>query len=152
MNSWIMRSVGDVLAEKGNQVWSISPDANLCDALKLMAEKQIGAVLVVEHNRPVGILSERDFARSAAKEDRSPRQIAVREIMSTNIVYVTLDKTVEDCMTLMTGRRMRHLPVLDGGRVIGLISIGDVVKWIITEQVGMIDQLERYIAGPNVTA
>ncbi len=152
MNSWILRSVADVLAEKGNRVWSIAADANLCDALELMAEKRIGAVLVVEHGRPVGMLSERDFARSAAKDARSPREIAVREIMSRELVFVSPDKTVEDCMELMTHRRMRHLPVVDGGVVIGLVSIGDVVKWIITEQVGLIDQLEQYIAGPNITA
>lgn len=152
MRSWILRSVGDVIADKGSQVWSISADANVCDALKLMADKGIGAVLVVEGVRPVGILSERDFARSAASEQRSPRQISVREIMSSDVIYVSPDKTVEDCMELMTHRRTRHLPVLDGGRVVGLISIGDVVKWIITEQVAVIDQLECYIAGPNVTA
>jgi CBS domain-containing protein len=152
MNSWILRSVRDVLADKGSQVWNISADATVCDALELMAEKKIGAVLVVEGSIPVGILSERDFARSAVHEQRTPKQIRVREIMSRDIVTVSPDKTVEDCMNLMTHRRMRHLPVMDGDRLVGLVSIGDVVKWIITEQVGVIDQLERYIAGPNVTA
>jgi CBS domain-containing protein len=150
MKSWILRSVGDVLADKGSQVWSISAHATVCDALELMAKKKIGAVLVADRGEPVGIFSERDFARNAAREQRSPRQIAVRELMSTEVVFVTPDKTVEDCMEIMTHRRMRHLPVIEAGRIVGLISIGDVVKWIITEQVGVIDQLERYITGPNV--
>jgi CBS domain-containing protein len=151
MKSWILRSVGDVLADKGSQVWSISADATVCDALELMAEKRVGAVLVLEGRTPIGIFSERDFARSGARDPRSPKQIGVREIMSPEVVYVSPDKTVEDCMEIMTHRRMRHLPVVEAGRLVGLISIGDVVKWIITEQVGVIDQLERYIAGPNVT-
>jgi CBS domain-containing protein len=152
MKSWILRSVRDVLADKGSQVWRISAEASVCDALELMAEKQIGAVLVVEGATPVGILSERDFARSAVKEQRTPRQMRVREIMSRDLVFVSPDETVEDCMEIMTHQRMRHLPVVEGDRLVGLVSIGDVVKWIITEQIGAIDQLERYIVGPNVTA
>jgi CBS domain-containing protein len=144
--------VRDVLADKGSHVWRIAADATVRDALELMTEKKIGAVLVVDGSTPVGILSERDFTRSAANEQRTPAQIRVHEIMSREVVRVSPDETVEDCMTVMTHRRVRHLPVMDGDRLVGLVSIGDVVKWIITEQVGVIDDLERYIAGPNVTA
>jgi CBS domain-containing protein len=144
--------VSDVLADKGTQVWHIAPDATVRQALELMARKQIGAVLVVDGTVPVGILSERDFTRSAVEERRTPEQIRVREIMSRDVVRVSPEDTVEHCMTLITHRRVRHLPVMDGDRLVGLVSIGDVVKCIITEQVGFIDDLERYIAGPNVTA
>jgi CBS domain-containing protein len=151
MRNRILRSVSDVIADKGHHVWSISGDATVCEALELMAKKRIGAVLVVEGSQPVGICSERDFARSAVNETRPPTEIRVREIMSTELVYVSPDKTVEECMELMTQRRMRHLPVHDGRRLVGLVSIGDVVKWIITEQESVIDQLEHYISGPYGT-
>ena len=151
MKHRILRSVRDVIADKGNHVWSISADATVCEALELMASKRIGAVLVVEESQPVGIFSERDFARSVVKETRPPTEIQVREIMSSDLIYVTPDQTVEDCMELMTERRMRHLPIHDGRRLVGLVSIGDVVKWIITEQESAIDQLEHYIAGPYGT-
>ena len=151
MKKWILRSVRDVISDKGQQVWSISGDATVCEALELMAAKRIGAVLVLDASQPVGIFSERDFARNAVHETRPPTEIRVREIMSSELVYVNPDKTVEDCMELMTQRRMRHLPVHDGRRLVGLISIGDVVKWIITEQESAIDQLEHYISGPYGT-
>jgi CBS domain-containing protein len=148
VKKWILRSVRDVIADKGQQVWSVSGDATVYEALELMAAKHIGAVLVVEGSQPAGIFSERDFARSAVNETRKPTEIGVRELMSSELVYVTPDKTVEDCMELMTRRRTRHLPVHDGRRLVGLVSIGDIVKWIITEQESAIDQLEHYISGP----
>jgi CBS domain-containing protein len=152
MKSWIFRSVRDVLAGKGHQIWTITADATLHDALELMAGKEIGAVLVVEDAQPVGVLSERDFARYAAVRDCEPSRTTVREVMTSELVYVSLEHTVEQCMELMTHRRIRHLPVREDGRLVGLVSIGDVVKSIITEQECVIDQLENYIAGPTVTA
>jgi CBS domain-containing protein len=152
MKSWILRSVRDVLAGKGHQIWTIKADATVHDALALMARKEIGAVLVVEDAEPVGVLSERDFARHAAEHDCEPSRTRVHEIMTRELLYVSLEHTVEQCMELMTHRRIRHLPVRDGGRLVGLVSIGDVVKSIITEQECVIDQLENYIAGPTVTA
>ena len=142
-----MKTVSMLLESKGNDVWSASPGTTVYDALVLMAEKNVGALLVLEGGRLVGIFSERDYARKVILHGKSSRQTTVGEIMTSKVVYVRPEQTIEQCMALMTDKRIRHLPVLEGDRVIGVISIGDVVKAIISEQEFMIEQLENYIAG-----
>jgi len=142
-----MKTVNQLLQGKGAEVWSVSPDITVYDALVLMAEKNVGAVLVLDGGRLVGIFSERDYARKVVLRGKSSKETPVREIMTSRVVYVRPEQSVEDCMALMTDKRIRHLPVLDRDRVIGVISIGDVVKSIISEQSFMIEQLENYITG-----
>jgi CBS domain-containing protein len=143
-----MKRVKDVLEVKGNDVWSIEPGASVYNAMKLMADKEVGALMVIEGTELVGIISERDYARKVILEGRSSRTTQVREIMTSRLVYAEPEQNIEECMVVMTERRVRHLPVIDGGRLIGVISIGDLVKSIITEQRFIIEQLERYISGP----
>jgi CBS domain-containing protein len=142
-----MLSVKELLERKGHAVWSISPEASVFDALKLLAEKDIGALLVIENGKMVGILSERDYARKVVLKGKTSMETPVREIMTPNVVTVRADQTIEDCMAMMTQRHIRHLPVVDGDRINGLISIGDVVKAIISQQEFVIEQLENYITG-----
>ena len=143
-----MKTVRDLLRVKGNQVWSIEPDVSVYEALTLMAEKDIGALVVLDSaSQLAGILSERDYARKIVLKGKTSRETAVREIMTEKVVYVRTDQTIEDCMALMTNKRIRHLPVLEEGRLLGVISIGDVVKDIISEQEFIIGQLENYITG-----
>ena len=143
-----MKSVRHLLRTKGNDVLSVAPDTAVFEALRLMAEKNVGAVLVLESERLVGIFSERDYARKVILKGKSSKETLVREIMSSHVLYVRPEQTIEDCMALMTGKRVRHLPVLqDEQRVVGVISIGDVVKDIISEQEFMIEQLQNYITG-----
>lgn len=140
-----MATVRQLLQGKGSDVWSIGPDALVIDALKLMAEKGTGALLVIEQEKLVGILSERDYARKVALHGKSSVNTPVREIMTPEVVCVRPEQTVEDCMALMTSQRIRHLPVLAGDKLQGVISIGDVVKAVISKQEFMIEQLENYI-------
>jgi len=143
-----MKTVSDLLRVKGNQVWSIGPDATVYDALTLMAEKDVGALLVLDNvGQLVGILSERDYARKIVLKGKTSRETPVREIMTKKVLWVRPDQTIEEIMALMTNKRIRHLPVLEEGRLVGVISIGDVVKAIISEQEFMIEQLENYITG-----
>ena len=142
-----MTTVGEILRIKGHEVWSIAPDATVYDALKVMADKNVGALLVMEGDRLEGILSERDYARKIILMGRSSKSTMVREIMATRVVCVRPEQTAEECMALMTDKRVRHLPVVEDERVIGVISIGDVVKNIISEQEFIIEQLERYVSG-----
>jgi CBS domain-containing protein len=142
-----MRTVKGMLRTKGHDVWSVPSDALVYDALELMAEKNIGAVLVIDAEGLVGILSERDYARKVDLRGRSCTDTPVSEIMTERVVYVEPEQTTEECMALMTDKRVRHFPVLEDGQVIGVISIGDVVKAIISEQEFIIEQLEHYITG-----
>lgn len=142
-----MKTVNQLLQTKGRDVWSITPDAPIFDALQLMADKDVGALLVLDGERVVGIFSERDYARKVVLEGKSSRDTAVGEVMTRRVVYVRPEQSIEECMALMTERHIRHLPVLDDDRLVGVISIGDVVKSIITEQQFMIEQLETYITG-----
>ena len=142
-----MITVRQLLQAKGRDVWSIAPDAWVFDALKLMAEKGIGALLVLEGETLVGILSERDYARKVILKDKSPMDTPVKEIMTQQVVTVSPEQSIQECMGLMTNKRVRHLPVLEDDRLAGIISIGDVVKAIISQQEFMIEQLERYIEG-----
>jgi CBS domain-containing protein len=135
-----------LLSTKGSQVWSISPDATVFAGLTLMAEKNIGALLILEGSRPVGIMSERDYARKIILDGRSSRDTRIRSIMTTRLVAARPTDTVEQAMALMTRERIRHLPVMDGETVLGMVSIGDLVKATIDQQQFTIEQLERYIA------
>lgn len=142
-----MNTVSHLLHGKGHDIWSIGPDASVYDAIHLMAEKGIGALVVFQGELLVGIISERDYARDVVLKDRSSKETLVREIMSDKVVYAEPDQTVDECLAVMTEKRIRHLPVMDGDRMLGLISMGDLVKTIIAEQKLTIDQLERYITG-----
>ena len=141
-----MKTIKQLLEEKGAEVWSIGPDASVYDAVALMADKGIGALLVIDGDRIVGMLSERDYARNVVLKGQSSKKIKVREIMSDRVICIEPDQTVEEGMALMTDKRVRHLPVIDGGDVLGLVSIGDLVKAIISEQKFIIEQLEHYIS------
>jgi CBS domain-containing protein len=145
-----MRLVQDILNHKGHDVFSVDPEATIYAAIETMAERRIGALLVMQGGKPVGIVTERDYARKVALEGRSSRDSKVRDIMSSRVLCVSPDRTIEDCMALMTGKRARHLPVVDHKEVIGLISIGDLVKAMIAEQQFMIDQLHDYITGQSL--
>ena len=140
-----MKSIRQLLQAKGREVHSITPDARVFDALKLMAEKDVGALVVTEGGKLAGILSERDYARKVILHGKSSHDITVRDIMTGKVITVSLDHTVEECMALMTGKRIRHLPVMEGERLAGLLSIGDLVKEVIAEQEQTIKQLESYI-------
>jgi CBS domain-containing protein len=139
-----MLTVRELLAKKGGEVWSVSPDATVYQALQLMADRNIGAVLVMDGRDLLGILSERDYARQVILKGKASRDTPVREIMTTRVVCVAPERTIEDCMALMTDKRIRHLPVLADG-VVGVLSIGDVVKAVISEKQFLIEQLESYI-------
>jgi CBS domain-containing protein len=140
-----MKSLKQLLGAKGSQVHFIHPDAKVIEALQLMAQKDIGALLVMDGGRVVGIMSERDYARKVILHGKSSQDIAVRDIMTSGVVTVDPSKTIEDCMSLMTQRRIRHLPVCEGDKLVGLVSIGDLVKEVIAEQEQTIKQLESYI-------
>jgi CBS domain-containing protein len=142
-----MITVEQILRHKGRAFWSVSPNAMVIDALRLMAEKDVGALLVLEAGSLVGIISERDYARKVILKGRSSLQTPVREIMTQAVLFVRPGQTVEECMALMTEKRIRHLPVLLEGQVVGVISIGDVVKASIDAKDFMIKQLENYITG-----
>jgi CBS domain-containing protein len=142
-----MRSVKDILQEKGTQVYAISPDAKVYEALQLMAEKNVGALMVMEGDRAVGLISERDYARKIVLKGKFSKDVPVHEIMTADIVRIGPDRNVENCMELMTDKRVRHLPVFDNDRLIGIISIGDIVKAIIEHKEEIIKQLEGYIKG-----
>ena len=142
-----MKRARDILTVKGHDIWSIEPGASVYDAMKLMAEKEIGALMVMEGAKLVGIISERDYARKVILHGRSSRTTQVREIMTSRVVYAQPEQNIEEYMALMTEKRVRHLPVMEAGELVGVISIGDLVKSIITEQKFIIEQLERYITG-----
>ncbi len=141
-----MAQVKDILALKGQNVWSVAPADSVYDAMKLMAEKGIGALMVIDGGRVVGIISERDYARKIILQGRASRTTQVREIMTTQVLYAQPEQNIEECMAVMTDKRVRHLPVFAEGRLLGVISIGDLVKSIITEQKFKIEQLEKYIS------
>ncbi|GGD65910.1 CBS domain-containing protein [Caballeronia grimmiae] len=145
-----MATVAEVLNAKPDQtVYTVSETSPVYDAIKLMADKHIGAVLVTQGEEIVGIMTERDYARKVVLMDRSSKETPVRDIMTSHVRYVRPDQTTDDCMALMTDKRMRHLPVIDNGKLVGMISIGDLVKNIISEQQFTIQQLEYYIRGEH---
>jgi CBS domain-containing protein len=140
-------SINEILEHKGNAVWTVPPDATVFEAIQKMSEKNVGALLVTENNKLIGILSERDYTRKVALKGKSSKELRVREILSEDIVTAAPQHSIEECMRLMTDNRVRHLPVLDGETLMGVVSIGDLVNWIISAQSTTIRQLETYISG-----
>jgi len=142
-----MNLVSDILNSKGHDIWAVKPDDTVFDSLQLMAEKEIGALLVMDGKKLVGIVTERDYARKVILDGKSSRTSSVSEVMTRKVLCVAPERSVEECMALMTDKRARHLPVVDHGQVIGVLSIGDLVKAILSDQQTMIDQLQHYISG-----
>ena len=142
-----MKLVSQLLTAKGHDVWSIAPDTTVLKALQLMADRKIGALLVLDDDKLLGVFSERDYARKVILKGKSSNDTPVRDVMSSNTVCVVPDQTTELCMSLMTEKRVRHLPVVDDDKVVGIISIGDVVKAVIADREDVIEQLEQYITG-----
>jgi CBS domain-containing protein len=143
----ITTTIGSILNRKGTTVWSVSPTNTVFEAISLMAEKNIGALPVLEGDRLVGMISERDYARKVILLGRGSRETSVAEIMTVDLKTVGLSDSVQECMQIMTENRVRHIPVLEGGKLAGLISIGDCVNWIISAQTAAIDDLERFVTG-----
>ncbi len=142
-----MKSVRDILKVKGTDVWCVEPDATVFDALRRMAEKEVGALVVTEGAQVVGLITEREYARKVVLQGRTSPTTLVKEIMISPVVYIHLDQAIEECMSLMTEKRTRHLPVIEDGKLVGLISIGDIVKSIIADQQFLIEKLVRYVSG-----
>ena len=140
-------TINEILTQKGTQVWSVSPDTTVFDAIHMMADKNVGALLVVQNEKLIGIISERDYTRKVILQGKSSKQTPVKEILSSHVVEVSPAHTVEECLRLMTDHRVRHLPVIHEGKIVGVISIGDLVNWIISAQSTTIHQLQTYIAG-----
>ena len=140
-----MKRVRDVLAEKGSAIWSISPEDSVFDAVKLMAEKRIGVLMVLENGELCGVISERDYARKVVLLDRGSKKTTVREIMTERVVFIESAQPIEDCMALMTENNFRHLPVMDDGKLVGVLSMTDLVRALLADQQYAISQLERYI-------
>ncbi|MCP4140490.1 MAG: CBS domain-containing protein [Chloroflexi bacterium] len=145
-------TVKEILSEKGHEVWSISPDTTVFDALSSMSEKGVGALIVLDDKKVVGFFSERDYARKVTLAGKSEKTLPVKEIMTKRVVFVKPENTTEECMALMTDKRIRHLPVVvDDDELIGIISIGDIVNAIISKQEYVIEQLGNYITGSYIT-
>lgn len=140
-----MKTVHEMLQKKGNEIYSISPGQKIFEALQLMADKDVGALLVLDDESLVGIISERDYARKVALEGKSSKDCLVSDIMSENLTYVEIDSSTDECMSLLVNKKIRHLPVFDKGKLVGVISIGDVVNAVIEEVKFINDQLVRYI-------
>ena len=140
-------TINEILNHKGTNVYSVSPDTMVFDAIQLMSDKNVGALLVTEKGKLIGILSERDYTRKVALKGKSSKQTPVRDILSEQVIRISPSHTIEDCMRLMTEHRIRHLPVLNGDEILGVVSIGDLVNWIISAQTNTIYQLQTYISG-----
>jgi CBS domain-containing protein len=143
-------TVSGILAQKGSAVWSIAPTAMVFDAIALMADKNIGALPVVDHGQLIGIISERDYTRKVILKGKSSKETRVEEIMTRDLVTANPGDRVMECMRVMTEKRVRHLPVMEGTKMTGVLSIGDVVKWLISAQAATIDNLEQYITGASL--
>ncbi len=142
-----METIRQILNKKGNQVFSVAPETTVYDTLMLMADKNIGAVLVLDEGKLVGIMSERDYARKVILHGKFSKEIPVKEIMSTNVIYIDPDQTIKNTKAVMIQKRIRHLPVMEDDKLVGIISIGDVVNAVLEENIFMIDQLYTYIKG-----
>jgi CBS domain-containing protein len=143
----LIDTVATILKQKDPNIWSVPPEASVYRAIEIMAERHVGALLVISEGKLAGIVSERDYARKVVLQGRSSQQTPVKEIMTSPVVSVTPEDTVEDCMRIMTGSRIRHLPVVVNDRIEGVLSIGDLVKWIISAHEETIEHLNHYIAG-----
>jgi len=144
-----MTTIAQLLNTKGNQIWSVKPEATIFEALEIMSEKEIGALLVMEGEKLMGIFSERDYARNVILKGKSSKNTLVGELMTKKVFYIDSQKTINDCMAMMTAKRIRHVPVIDDNQVMGIVTIGDVVKQIISEQEVTIHHLENYITGSH---
>lgn len=142
-----MKTVKEILEAKGSEIWSVHPSDTVLDSLRLMADKGIGSLLVMDGEKLMGIVTERDYARKVILEGKSSRDTSVSDVMTRKVLCVSPERTVDECMALMTDKRARHLPVVDHKRVVGVVSIGDLVKTLINEQQILIDQLQHYISG-----
>ena len=144
-----MTTIAQLLNVKGNQIWSIEPKATIFEALEIMSEKEIGALLVMEDGKLTGIFSERDYARKVILKGKSSKETLVEELMTKKVFYIDPQKTINDCMAMMTAKRIRHVPVIEDNQVMGIVTIGDVVNQIISEQEVTINHLENYITGSH---
>jgi CBS domain-containing protein len=140
-------TISEILNHKGSNVYSVAPDAMVFDAIQMMSDKNVGALLVIDRGRLIGIISERDYTRKVALKGKSSKQTRVREILSEQVIRISPSHSIEDCMRLMTEHRIRHLPVVNDDEIVGIISIGDLVNWIISAQTNTIFQLQSYISG-----
>ena len=144
-----MTTIAQLLNTKGNQIWSVEPKATIFEALEIMSEKEIGALLVMEDGKLTGIFSERDYARKVILKGKSSKETPVGELMTKKVFYMDPQKTINDCMAMMTAKRIRHVPVIEDNQVMGIVTIGDVVNQIISEQEVTINHLENYITGSH---
>ncbi|HIB29510.1 MAG TPA: CBS domain-containing protein [Candidatus Marinimicrobia bacterium] len=145
----MMTTIAQLLNTKGNQIWSVEPKATIFEALEIMSEKEIGALLVMEDGKLTGIFSERDYARKVILKGKSSKETPVGELMTKKVFYIDPQKTINDCMAMMTAKRIRHVPVIEDNQVMGIVTIGDVVNQIISEQEVTINHLENYITGSH---
>ena len=143
----LVDTVRAVLKQKGHEIWSVPPEALVYNAIEMMAEKRVGALLVISEGKLVGVISERDYARKVILQGKSSKQTQIEEIMTSPVIFVGPEHTVEDCMRIMTNNRIRHLPVVENEKVLGVVSIGDLVKWVISAQEETIHHLQHYIVG-----
>jgi len=143
----ILGSVGSVLAHKSSAVWSIAPNSTVFEAIQLMADKNVGALPVLDNGQLIGMISERDYTRKVSLKGKSSKQTPVREIMTQEVVTVKIADSINECMRVMTDCRIRHLPVMEGEKIVGLVSLGDLVKWVISAQAATIEALQKYITG-----
>ena len=139
--------ISSVLRHKGQEIWSLTPAASVYDAIEMMSDKRVGALLVIADGKLVGVISERDYARKVILKGKSSRETQVQEIMTSSVVFVGPQQTVDECMRIMTANRIRHLPIVEDEKVVGVVSIGDLVNWIISAQEETIHQLHNYITG-----
>ena len=144
-----MTTIAQLLNAKGDQIWSVEPKATIFEALEIMSEKEIGALLVMEDGKLTGIFSERDYARKVILKGKSSKETPVGELMTKKVFYIDSQKTINDCMAMMTAKRIRHVPVIEDNQVMGIVTIGDVVNQIISEQKVTINHLENYITGSH---